>query len=104
MPYIALENLENLHDGYRQIFIVDKQQILLIQEKGWRYIIQAECPHGKWSLQNSPIMDTTITCTQHGWAFNLITGNPANQRAGNCQLTVYKIAYQNNTIGLWQDH
>ena len=103
MSYIALEELDKLHNGYRQIFIIEDRQVLLIQEQNKRYIIQAECPHAKWSLQNSPILGDTITCTQHGWSFNLNTGRPANERAGNCQLPVYKIEYQNNTIGLWLD-
>ena len=103
MAFVALEELENLHDGYRQVFVVGDKQILLIQEKNKHYILQAECPHAKWSLQNSPILDQTITCTQHGWAFNLVTGKPANERAGNCQLKVYTVEYKNNVVGLLLD-
>ena len=100
MRYIPLESVEKLYDGYRQVFVIENRQLLLIQEKKNRYIIQADCPHVGWPLQNSPISDTVITCTQHGWAFDLETGNPANHRAENCQLMIYSIAYQEGTIGV----
>lgn len=100
MQYVALEKLINLFDGYRQVFLIQGVEILLLQENGHRYVIQANCPHSDWPMQSAHVMGDIITCSKHGWSFNLYSGRPSNERAGNCKLTCYKIVYNQNTIGL----
>jgi nitrite reductase/ring-hydroxylating ferredoxin subunit len=100
MQYVPLEKLINLYDGYRQVFMVNGVEVLLLQENGRRYLVQANCPHSDWPMQSAPVMGDIITCSQHGWSFNMNTGRSANQRAGNCKLECYKITYEENTIGL----
>lgn len=99
MQYFALDKLINLYDGYRQVFVVNRKEILLIQEQGQRYAIQASCPHKHWPLLQAPIQNTTIQCKKHGWAFDLRTGKAANSCA-ECDLKTYTISYQDNTIGI----
>lgn len=103
MPYFALDKLINLYDGYRQVFVVNRKEILLIQEQGQRYAIQASCPHKHWPLQVASIHNTTIQCAKHGWAFDLRTGKAANDCA-LCDIKTYTISYQNNTIGIVLDN
>ena len=100
MQYVALEKLINLYDGYRQIFIVQGKQVLLIQDNGRRHLIQANCPHSDWPLQNGWIDGDSITCSKHGWAFSLYSGRGVNERALGCNLQCYKICYDQNTIGM----
>lgn len=99
MQYIALDKLINLYDGYRQVFVVNRKEVLLIQEQGKRYAIQANCPHKHWPLLYANVQDTTIQCKKHHWAFSLETGQPANDCA-ECGLQTYQIDYQDNTIGI----
>jgi nitrite reductase/ring-hydroxylating ferredoxin subunit len=100
MKYVALEKLIHLYDGYRQVFLIEGLEILLLQEDGRRYVIQANCPHNDWPMLGAPVMGDDIICSKHGWSFNMHSGRPANERAGNCKLRCYKIAYEDNTIGL----
>lgn len=101
MTFYPLEKLINLYDGYRQVFVVDRKEVLLIQEEGRCYAIQAACPHLHWPLQNAPISGQEISCSKHGWSFDLHSGRGANERALGCQLKVYKIAYEGNTLGIY---
>ncbi len=100
MQYVVLEKLKNLYDGYRQVFMVEGVEILLLQENGRRYLIQANCPHSDWSMQSAHVMGNIISCSNHGWSFDMFSGRPENARAGNCRLKCYKIAYEQNTIGV----
>lgn len=101
MQYIALDKLINLHDGYRQVFVVNRKEVLLVQEQGKRYALQANCPHKHWPLLHADISaeNETIQCKKHHWAFSLTTGQPANDCA-ECGLITYPIDYQDNTIGI----
>ena len=99
MHYVALDKLINLYDGYRQVFVVNRKEVLLIQEDGKRYAIQASCPHKHWPLQNAPIQNDTIMCGKHGWSFYLHNGRAASPRA-ECDLKTYTVSYQDNTIGI----
>lgn len=89
-----------LYDGYRQVFLVEGKQLLLIQEEGRRYIIDAECPHSTWPMQNAAISEGNIICSKHGWAFDLRSGHGANERAKGCSIGRYAIVYDTTTLGL----
>ena len=102
--FIALDKLINLHDGYRRLFIVEHQQLLLIQEEGRRYLIQAQCPHMQWPLAQGRITQGEIECAKHRFSFDLITGKPTSDNAQQCSaLRSYRLHYQDNSIGLMGD-
>ena len=58
--------LINLYDGYRKQVVINRQELLLIQEKGEHYLIQASCPHLHWPLMNARVDDNSIHCKKHG--------------------------------------
>lgn len=99
MRYVALDRLINLFDGYREVFRVGTLQVLLVQEQGRRYAVQAACPHRDWPLQHGVIQGGEIVCSKHGWSFDLASGRPTHPLA-DCRLPVYPVAYQDNTIGI----
>lgn len=103
MQFVALDKLINLHEGYRQVFRIDGREVLLVQENGRRYALQANCPHSDWPMQNAPVSGDVITCTRHGWSFSLLSGRGVNERAIGCQLKCYKVQYDQNTIGILID-
>jgi nitrite reductase/ring-hydroxylating ferredoxin subunit len=102
MNFYPLDKLINLHDGYRQVFIVERREVLLIQEEGQRYAIQASCPHRHWPLQSATIQSDVIVCGKHGWEFRLKDGRACNHLA-ECGLTTYQIGYHDNLIGITLD-
>jgi len=100
MQFFPLEKLVRMHDGYRQVFVVNGLQLLLIQENGHRYIFAANCPHSDWPMQNAHITSTDIICPKHGWSFDLKTGLGSNEMALACQINKYKIMYEGSTLGV----
>lgn len=104
MRFVALEKQLNLFNGYRKQVIVAQQELLLIQEQGKRFLIQASCPHRHWPLLQAPIENQQITCSKHGFAFNLADGLPCNNLAqtADCPaLKTYRLDYNDNHIGVW---
>ncbi len=101
MTFIALDKLVNLHDGYRKQCVVDRKELLLIQENNEHFLIQASCPHMQWPLITASIHKNSLLCAKHCMSFNLTTGSADNDKAKNCrQLTVYPIAYEGDSIGV----
>ena len=102
MAFVALDHLINLSDGYRKVHIVNRQEVLLIQEGEERFVFQANCPHKHWPLSVARINNNIIVCDKHGAAFDLKTGNLVSDQCSiDCkQLRVYKVAYEGNQIGV----
>ena len=102
MRYYALDKLINLYDGYRQAFIIESKQLLLIEERGRQYLIQSNCPHMDWPLINAPIQEEKITCPKHNLSFYLKNGRPCLSNKLACRdLKVLSIAYLDNTVGFY---
>ncbi|NRA41803.1 MAG: Rieske 2Fe-2S domain-containing protein [Pseudomonadales bacterium] len=103
MQFIALEQLINLYDGYRRRVVFDRQEWLLLQSDGEVFLIQANCPHMQWPLDQAAISADTITCQKHRFAFNLRSGCAANQAASQCNaLKTLPLSYDGNQIGVWR--
>lgn len=101
MGFRALEKLINLHDGYRRVFVVDHKSVLLIQEAGKRYLIDAFCPHKDWPFLKAAIEDTVITCPYHGAAFSLKTGENLSACTIPCKpIQSYMLAYEGLFLGV----
>ena len=95
-----LERLINLYDGYRRVFRVGSQQLLLIQEDGRLYLLNDQCPHLGVSLSQASYDQGRLRCRGHGIEFDLATGQPAaaNQRCP--ALTFYTLSYDGNEVGV----
>ncbi len=101
MRFIALDKLINLYDGYRKQCVVNRRELLLIQENNELFLIQSSCPHMHWPLITADIHKKSIRCTKHGMSFNLVTGGPDNHAAKDCRwLTLYPIAYEGDSVGV----
>lgn len=105
MTFIALERLINLHEGYRKVFTVNHQKLLLIEEQGRRYVVQASCPHQHWSLETSPVNEGVIQCQKHGLSFYLQDGRPLESNTMSCNaLSCFDIAYRGTEVGIYLEH
>ena len=74
MRFYPLEKFINLHDGYRRVFRIDEHQLLLIQEGGERYLVEALCPHRGHPLERGSIEGGTLRCPLHDYRFELDSG------------------------------
>jgi nitrite reductase/ring-hydroxylating ferredoxin subunit len=99
--FFSLEKLINLHDGYRRVFKIDERQLLLIQECGERYLIEAFCPHRGHSLERATIQNNSVRCPLHGYQFTLHDGYVRAASEEPCRaLRRYDVVYRDTDLGV----
>jgi len=100
MAFYPLERLLNLHDGYRQVFQVGSQQLLLMQEDNRLYLINNACPHLGVGLAMASYQQGRLRCPGHGIEFELASGLPVASTQRCSALTFYTIVYEGNEVGV----
>ena len=89
MRFQPLEKLINLHDGYRCRFKIDGLQVLLIQQGGTHYLLEAQCPHKGHLLDDARIAELTEFVETARRLIEERSGIPAANvmmsRAGRCE-------------------
>ncbi len=63
MPFIALEKLHLLYDGYRQAIRLGGKPFLLLQEEGRVSLIRNACPHAGAPLTYAIAVACVARCT-----------------------------------------
>lgn len=101
MAFHPLANLVDLHDGYRGVFRVQGNSLLLLQDAGKTYLIENRCPHMDAPLANGEIKDGNITCRAHGIRFGLADGQAQGPLASmmDC-LHFFELIYEGNKVGV----
>jgi nitrite reductase/ring-hydroxylating ferredoxin subunit len=101
MQFYSLEKLINLHDGYVRVFRIDHHQLLLIQHRGERYLIEANCPHRSHPLNEATIDDGVIQCPLHQYRFAIDDGRVLHATEEPCRnLRTFPVAYEGNELGV----
>ncbi len=98
MPFVALEKLINLRDGYRQVVRLGQRELLLLCEEGKTYLVDNRCPHMQHSLQRASVQGGRLRCPAHGFEFDLHSGQ--SLQPGCNALGRYRLAYRGNEVGL----
>lgn len=100
MAFHRLEKLINLHDGYRQLFRVEHLQLLLIQEKGQRYLLRNMCPHKGFPLHTGTMTGTRLRCAYHAIEFDLARGGSCVQHPLQPGVKMYALVYEESDVGV----
>lgn len=101
MRYYQLAHFIDLHDGYRQVFQIEQHRLLLIQEAGERYLIEANCPHRDHPLAVADIHSQFLRCPLHGYRFALATGDLLLATEEPCRgLRRYEIVERGTDLGV----
>lgn len=99
MPFVALEMLHQLYDGYRKAIRVAGQDLLLLQENGKTQLIRNSCPHAGASMTYATFSNNCLRCPVHGIEFDLASGrsrSPACTQA----LQFIPLVYEGNRVGI----
>jgi nitrite reductase/ring-hydroxylating ferredoxin subunit len=99
MPFVALEKLHQLYDGYRKAIRVAGQSLLLLQENGKPILIKNVCPHAGAALTSATCNGKTLRCPMHGMEFDLISGRSSHPACGQT-LQFIPLHYEGNTLGI----
>lgn len=95
--FVALEKLMHLHDGYCRRFLVERDDILLIQLNGTVSAVRNYCPHQGFPLHDGMLTRSGIRCKWHGMDFSLPSGRCFLH---DYCLEHYEIAYESDRIGV----
>jgi nitrite reductase (NADH) small subunit len=72
--YHSVARVGEVVEGQGQPFEVNGRLIAVFLDSGTYYAIDDNCPHKGAPLCDGIVMDRSVTCTWHGWRFNLTDG------------------------------
>ena len=99
MPFVALEKLHLLFDGYRKPIKLGGQDLLLLQENGKTLLIKNQCPHAAAPLTRASVGNNSLRCPMHGIEFDLTTGQSRSPACAQA-LQFLPLIYEGNTVGV----
>lgn len=80
---MIVAKVSEINDGGKKEVQVNGKAILLINNGGKFFAIDALCPHKKLPLSKGKVSGTVITCAFHGSKFNItdgsVVGGPATE-------------------------
>ena len=88
--------VSDLSDGAGQVVDISGESIALFNMKGKFYAIANHCPHRGGPLAEGHVEDGVVTCSWHGWEFEIKSGK-CRTMPGSKQRS-YPTKIENNEI------
>lgn len=99
--FLPLERQAALQDGYRRVFVVAGQELLLIAHDGAAHLLENICPHAGYPLHEGLVLDGALRCPMHGYLFELHSGACVFASEGPCRgLYRYPLVQQGDMTGV----
>lgn len=99
--FCPLEQQSLLHDGYRRVFTLQGQELLLLQHAGQLHLLENTCPHAGYPLHEGQLVDGALRCPMHGYLFELHDGACSYYTEGPCRgLYRYAVTVQDGMAGV----
>jgi toluene monooxygenase system ferredoxin subunit len=86
----------DLWEGELTAVELGNQKIVLLNVGGQIRAFENRCPHLGFQLSEGELDGCTLTCANHRWEFEALTGKGTNP--GNCQLTAFDIRVRDGQI------
>ncbi len=99
MPFVALEKLHLLYDGYRKAITIAGKPCLLLQEHGRVSLVKNVCPHAGAPLTHATYANGCLRCPVHGMEFELSTGRSRSPACVN-SLQFIPLVFEGNQVGI----
>lgn len=101
MTYYPLEKRQHLVDGYRKVFNINSESLLLLMHAGQAYLLEGLCPHAAWTMGDGRIIGDNLQCGMHGYLFSLRTGECTYFTEGPCRgLKTYPLVWRDDEVGV----
>ncbi len=72
--YHTIARVGEIIEGQGKAFEVGDRVVAVFLDGGTYYAIDDACPHKGAPLCDGIVFDKSVTCTWHGWRFNLVNG------------------------------
>jgi toluene monooxygenase system ferredoxin subunit len=80
MAFRRVANLDELWDGEMIALDIEGQVVLLVNVDGGIHAYADSCPHLGTRLSQGSLQRHLLTCSTHGWEFNVCTGQGMNPK------------------------
>jgi toluene monooxygenase system ferredoxin subunit len=96
MTWRAVMPAEDLWEGELTGVQVAGRKIVLVNVEGEIRAYEDRCPHLGFQLSEGDLDERTLTCANHQWEFDALTG--AGTNPGHCQLTAFSTQVRDGQI------
>lgn len=77
---------------------VDGNPVVLTRIENQLFAFSALCPHSLGDLSHGSIHNGEITCPEHGWCFNILSGTSTYPDAGAYHLKKFEVKEEDGLI------
>ena len=85
--FVPVLEFDELWEGDMTAVEVGRLAILLVNVDGEIRAYRNRCPHQEWPLDDGDLDGRTLTCSNHMWEFDVLTGRGINP--DDCALVSY---------------
>jgi toluene monooxygenase system ferredoxin subunit len=96
MAFRRVANLDELWDGEMIALDIEGQVVLLVNVDGGIHAYADSCPHLGTRLSQGSLQRHLLTCSTHGWEFNVCTGQGMNPKTAS--LVSFAVKVENGDI------
>lgn len=90
-------SLDELWQGEMQLIQINGTEVLMVHtEDGKVSATQAMCPHQEVCLDGGELKGRTLTCKQHLWQFDVVTGKGLNPT--HAELAIYPTRIEGDDV------
>ena len=98
--WVKLCPRDGVPEGSPRAFEIEPNKwIGVFRVQGTFYAINDECPHQGWPLSQGRVENKVVTCSGHGWSFDLETGKIVG--VGDLKIITYPLKIMDENI--WVD-
>jgi toluene monooxygenase system ferredoxin subunit len=91
MGFRKVASLDELWDGELVSTEIDGQVVLLVNVDGGIHAYADSCPHLGTRLSQGSLRKNVLTCSTHGWEFDVSSGNGINPRSACLESFAVKV-------------
>lgn len=99
MAFTSVCTANAVREGSMGIFHVGKKSVLLVWPAGGELkAYRGRCPHADMPLSDATFQENRITCVQHGWGFDCLSGKCVTHGNVRNALHPYEVRVEGDEI------
>jgi toluene monooxygenase system ferredoxin subunit len=91
MAFRRIATLDELWDGEMMALETEGRLVLLVNTNGGIYAYADSCPHLGTRLSQGSLQRNVLTCSTHGWEFDVSTGQGINPKSACLESFAVKV-------------
>jgi toluene monooxygenase system ferredoxin subunit len=96
LTWTPVMDFDELWEGDLTGVQVNRTNVLLLNVDGEVRAYLNRCPHQAWPLEEGDLDGRELTCANHHWVFDAVSGKGINPE--DCELTAFPVKIEDGTI------